>query len=323
MVNVYGRAEAAPLDTHCVAVSSDSSLPMPHLDGEGGFEQLLGGLRQDSSFSPIGLSIETVSQLLWAAYGVTPHVTYNGRQGATVPTAAGAFHLTGRIYTVGDLGLDRYHNRLPPGTDVATADHRLQRVFSGDLRPQLRQATSRIPTAAPVYFVICVADTGSYQAMQEAGFAGLQLLLQARALGLAGFLTVPLSRAERSAVKAALGLPADHFPALIFSCGELATGLAEGDEKPGLVRIVRANPAIRRGRMRLEYWLGTSGDVRVEVFDMLGRPVVPLLEERQSVGYHSVTWDGAGPKGQRLKRGTYLIVVSSRGAVAKHKVTLG
>lgn len=323
MVNVYGRTEPIPLDTNCCAVSSDSTLPVPHVSGLDTFEHVLGAMRQDSAFGAIGLSIETISQLLWAGYGVTPHLTYNGRRGTTVPTAVAAYHLTGRIYAVRDVGLDRYHNRLPPGTDFTTTDHRLTRVFAGDLRPQLRQAVPRIPSSAPVYFVVCVSDTAGYGPMQEAGCTGLQLLLQARALGLAGFLTVPLTRVERSAVMTALGLPGNHFPVIIFSCGELATGIAEDDDQPGLVRIVRASPAIRRGRMRLEYWLGQTGDVRVEVFDMLGRPVRLLAEERQSVGYHSVSWDGTGSKGQRLKRGTYLVVVFSRGAMVKHKVTLG
>ncbi len=323
MVNVYGRTEPLPLDTVCCAVSSDSTLPAPHVSGLDTFESVLSELRQDSTFGPVGLSLETVSQLLWAAYGVTPHITYNGRQGTTIPTAAAAYHLTGRIYLVDDAGLGRYHNRRPPGTDLTTADHRLTRVFTGDRRPALRQAIPRLPSSAPVYFVICASDTAAYGPLQEAGCAGSQLLMQAWALGLSGFLTVPLNRAERSAVMTALGLPANHYPILIFSCGEPTTAGIEEDDQPGLVRIVRAGPAIRRGRIRLEYWLGRTGDVRVEVFDMLGRPVRLLLEEQQSVGYHSVTWDGTGQHGQRLKRGTYLIVIFSRGTVAKHKVTLG
>jgi hypothetical protein len=323
MVDVFGRAQTPGLDTVCVAFSSDSSLPLPYVIGQDTFETVVAGLREDSVFSPVGLSLETISQLLWSAYGVTPHVTYNNRRGTTVPTAAADFNLTDRIYVVEDVGVERYHNRLPPVTDLASSDHRLERVTTGDLRPQLRAACKRIPGTAPVYFVICVSDTGSYQTMQEAGFAAFQLLAQARTLGLAGYLAVPLDRPERSEIMSALNLPSQHYPAVVFACGELSTGASENEDRPGLVRIVRANPAIRRGRMLLEYWLGQSGDVRVEVFDMLGRPARLLLEGRQSTGYHSVMWDGTGADGRRLKRGTYLVVVLSRGAVAKHKVTLG
>jgi flagellar hook assembly protein FlgD len=90
-----------------------------------------------------------------------------------------------------------------------------------------------------------------------------------------------------------------------------------------VVTIVRAQPAIRRGGLRVEYRLSRAGQVRVEVFDMLGRPVKLLLTERQTSGYHAVAWDGSGEDGARLKRGTYLVVIISGGTVAKHKVNLG
>ena len=323
MVDVFGRAIAEPLDTLCAARSSDSSLPLPHVVGPDTFEAVVAGLRQDSSFSPVGLSIENVSQLCWAAYGVTPHLTYNRRQGVTVPTAAANYYLTGRIYVVDEDGVERYHNRLPPGTDFATRDHRLERMAAGDHRPQLREASPRIPGSAPVYFVVCVPDTTADQVMLEAGFAGYQLLAQARALGLSGFLVVPLDRSERRAIASALSLPSGHVPALVFACGEAAAGTAASATDSGVVRIVRAQPAIRNGQLRLEYLLSRAGEVRVEVFDMLGRPVRLLLDEQQSSGYHAATWDGTGEAGVRLKRGTYLVVVVSGGTVAKHKVTLG
>jgi flagellar hook assembly protein FlgD len=89
------------------------------------------------------------------------------------------------------------------------------------------------------------------------------------------------------------------------------------------VTIVRAQSAIRQGSLRVEYRLSRAGQVRVEVFDMLGRPVKLLLTEQQSSGYHAAVWDGTGEDGARLKRGTYLVVIISGGTVAKHKVNLG
>jgi len=264
-----------------------------------------------------------VSQLCWAAYGVTPHLTYNHRQGLTVPSAMASYYLTDRIYAVGECEVSRYHNRLAAGPDAATRDHRMERVAAGDRRPQLRAASERIPGSAPIYFVVCVPDTASGPAMMEAGFAGFQLLAQARALGLAGFLVVPLARVERKAIASALELPAGHIPALVFACGEAATAAADRGPDAGVVTIVRAQPAIRRGSLRVEYRLSRAGQVRVEVFDMLGRPAKLLLNERQSSGYHAAVWDGTGEDGARLKRGTYLVVIISGGTVAKHKVNLG
>jgi hypothetical protein len=157
----------------------------------------------------------------------------------------------------------------------------------------------------------------------EAGFAGFQLLAQARALGLSGFLTVPLSRTERRAIVSALDLPDGHVPALVFACGEAGATVAEHGPDTGVVTIVRAQPAIRQGNLRIEYLLSRAGPVRAQVFDMLGRPVKLLLSEQQSSGYHAAVWDGTGEDGARVKRGTYLVVIISGGTVAKHKVNVG
>jgi hypothetical protein len=158
--------------------------------------------------------------------------------------------------------------------------------------------------------------------MMEAGFAGFQLLAQARALGLAGFLVVPLDRTERRAIVSALDLPTGHVPALLFACGEARTATADHGPDAGAVTIVQAQPAIRRGSLRVEYRLSRAGQVRAEVYDMLGRPVKLLLSEQQSSGYHAIAWDGTGEDGARLKRGTYLVVIISGGTVAKHKVNI-
>jgi len=322
MVNVFGSAPAAPLDTVCVARSTDSSLPLPHVVGPDTFEAVVADLGQDSSFSPVELSQENLSQLCWAAYGVTPHATYNRRQGLTVPSAMADYYLTDRIYVVGQDEVGRYHNRLAD-TEVTTRDHRLEPVTIGDRRPQLRAASTRIPGSAPTYFVVCVPDTTSESALMEAGFAGFQLLAQARALGLAGCLVVPLSRAERRDIVTALQLPDGHVPALVFAVGEAGAGAAQRGPAAGVVTIVRAQSAMRQSSLQVEYRLSQAGQVRAQVYDMLGRPVRLLVNEQQSSGYHTVVWDGTGEDGARQKRGTYLLVIISGGTVAQHKVNIG
>jgi hypothetical protein len=107
----------------------------------------------------------------------------------------------------------------------------------------------------------------------------------------------------------------------VFSCGEPAAASDEPDRDDGLVRIVRGQPAVKHGILRLEYSLKRSGPVRAEVFDLLGRPVRLLVDEQQSVGYHSVTWDGTDEGGRAVKRGSYVVVVTSGGTAAQHKVT--
>lgn len=321
MVNVFGKAPARGLDTTWAAISSDSSLPLPFTDGTDTFELILLDLQQDSVFSSVGLSLETVSQLLWAGYGVTPHMTTNGRQGLIVPSALAGYFLTGKIYLVRQEGVDRYHNRLPLDTNLRTKDHRLERFVSGDRRQELRLACERIPSTAPLYIVVCVNDTSSYRTMQEAGFVAFNLLMQARALGLSGYITMPLTPQERSAIRNGLFLPSNHYPVFVFSCGEVATGIRELTLHKGLIEIVRAQPAVRKGNLRVEYLLRQPGMVRAEVFDILGRPVKTIFEERQAPGYHSFFWDGTNEHAIPVRRGSYLITISSGGTIAQHKVT--
>ncbi len=321
MVAVFGNAPARALDTTLVAISSDSSLPSPITSGTDTFEIILREFRQDSVFSSDDLSLETVSQLLWAGYGVTPHMTSNGRRGLTVPSAVAGYFLTGKIYLVHSAGVERYHNRLPPGTNLVTADHRLERLLSGDRRAELRQAAERVPGSAPVYIVVCVDDTTSYRTMQEAGFVAFNLLMEAQALGLGGFLTMPLTVAERNAIQNALFLPTNHHPVLVFAAGEAVTGISERRNRSSVIRIVRAQPAVRRGNLRIEYLLARPGVVQVGVFDLLGRPVRKLLEERQTSGYHSVVWDGTDDAGRPVQRGSYLVTITTAGSAARHKVT--
>jgi hypothetical protein len=233
-----------------------------------------------------------------------------------VPTGFAAESPGLGLLVAGEQGVDRYL-----GLGGATG-RRLARVRAGDARLLLRSALARVPNQAPLYFVVTVADTTDRQALLEAGCAGFQLAAQTAALGLGGQPVTDLSRSERAAVAAALGLEAE-VPVLVFACGEANRTPESLADDPGPVRIVRADPAIRHGAMSLEYLVERSGPVRVEVFDMLGRSVRVLLDEYQSAGLHRASWDGTGADGRRLKLGTYLVAVFARGGVARHKVSLG
>lgn len=234
MVNVHGRAALTGLTDSCVARSSDSTLPLPVTTGANLYEELLDTLVFDTLFDPAFPPIAVVGQLLWAGYGVTPHMTTNGRRGTTIPSAIANYYLTRRIYLVGDTALWRYHNRLPPGTGLSTSDHRLELVSRGDRRAALRAAVPRLPGTAPLYIVVAVADTAGAYSPIEAGFAAFQFLVQARALGLGGHILAPLTTAERASIQSALSLPAADWPTVVFSAGLVFTGITEprGGVKP-------------------------------------------------------------------------------------------
>lgn len=323
MAVVFGRAEARSLDT-TLAVRpaatgpNGSVLVEPLTSGRDSFEIVLMGLRQDTAFAAWELSLETVSQLLWAAAGPTPHRTIGGRPGLVIPAGFSGYPHSVAVYAVNAAGVGRYRNQT--GDSIARGDHRLEPLSALDRRDELR-AAAPVPASAPDYFIIAVADSGDPLARQEAGIAGFNLLVQARALALAGRLVGPLNRAQARAVARALELPTDRTPLIIFAAGEALS--AEAELPPDPVEILRARPVLRRGEsVRVDYFLRVPGPVRVEVFDMLGRPVRQLPETRHTAGFHSVEWDGNGADGARVKPGSYVIGVFGPGGVAQHKLSV-
>jgi hypothetical protein len=319
IVDVFGQAATTGLTTTLQAWSSDSTLPLPRTSGPDTFEVLLSGWHQDSLFSPTSPSLDDISQILWAGYGVTPHLAYNGNRGTTVPSANASYWLTRLIYLVREDGVWRYNNRLPPGTGLNTSDHRIELAANGDRRPQLRAACAGIPSTAPVYIVVCVLDTSRYQDMQEAGFAGFQYVTQALSLGLEGFLTAPLTPAERTAIIVALGIPSDR-PALVFACGSAPTAIRE----PG--RNDRARLTVRRGVNRslvqIDYSLGSAASGRLRVFDLAGRPVREFDLTRTTSGSGHLDWNATGESGIRLPAGVYICRLEAGGSVSSARFVL-
>jgi len=318
MVDVFGRRTGTGLADSCVALSSDSTLPTPATTGADTFEVLVADLKMDSLFRSEMPTLEELSQVLWAGYGTTPHRPIS-RQGLTVPSAVARYYLTRRIYLVHDTAVFRYHNRLPPGTNLSTSDHRLELVTSGDRRTELRAACTRLPDAAPAYIVVTVEDTTDAWQTMETGFVAFQSLTQARAMGLGGHITMALTTEERSTIQTALGLPAADFPVVVFSTGQYRTAI-EGPAHParaGLeLRSVHGLPA------RIEYWLPQPGLVEIALSDLAGRTVRTWTENRSEPGLHTATWDGADSNGRPAPAGVYLCEVSSHGVTARSRVTV-
>ena len=85
--------------------SSDGSLPDPITNGNNSFGEVIANLKYTSNFTGMDISIQDLSQLLWAGYGNTPHMSYNGRGGLTVPSWYADYYLTENIYVVNRDGV--------------------------------------------------------------------------------------------------------------------------------------------------------------------------------------------------------------------------
>jgi SagB-type dehydrogenase family enzyme len=186
-------------------------LPPPRSKGHLSIESALSLRRSVRSYSKQPLSLNELSQLLWAAQGINSRDTRR-----TAPSAGALYPL--ELYLVAGLTTD-----ISPGVYRYSSDqHSLHLIKEFDQRLALNQECI---AAAPACFVIA----GVYRrtAMKygkrarryvqlEAGHASENILLQAVALKLG---TVVVGAFDDQEVQRVLDLPAEHEPLLVIPVG--------------------------------------------------------------------------------------------------------
>jgi SagB-type dehydrogenase family enzyme len=192
------------------------NLPEPQYDSDVSIEQSFLNRRSIRSYTGEPLTLREVSQLLWAAQGIT-----DPRGFRTAPSAGALYPL--EVYLVaGDVedltsGVYRYE---PDG-------HQLVRIIDGDKRAELADAALAQPSVkegaisivfAAVYerTTVKYGERGIRYVHMEAGHAGQNLCLQATAMGL-GVVTVGAFHDEQ--VSKLLNLPQDEKPLYIIPVG--------------------------------------------------------------------------------------------------------
>jgi len=186
------------------------TLPSPDLKGEVTLEAAIANRRSIRSFNDAPLKLSEIGQLLWSAQGIT-----NKRGFRAAPSAGALYPL--ELYVVSQDGLFHY---IPKG-------HKLQKISSEDLRPDLQSAalSQRSIGTAAVDIVVCAeyGRVGRKYGMRgvrythiEVGHAAENIMLQAVALGLG---SVPIGAFNDKAVSKLLSLPKEEVPLYIIPVG--------------------------------------------------------------------------------------------------------
>lgn len=193
-------------------MSDELQLPPPRLDGARSLEAVIAARRSVRSFTSQELTLEEISQLLWAAQGITGPKEYL----RAAPSAGGCCPL--EFYVCWKEGVWRYR---PQG-------HRLVLHLPEDVRAQLAEAAwnQRYLAQAPVVFAISAVfqrtthrygERGRFRYVpMDVGHAAQNLLLQAVALGLA---SVPVGAFDDAAVARVLALPSEEEPLYMLPVG--------------------------------------------------------------------------------------------------------
>jgi hypothetical protein len=72
----------------------------------------------------------------------------------------------------------------------------------------------------------------------------------------------------------------------------------------------------------ISYDLPTSADVKLEVFNLMGRKVTTLVDTRQEEGHHQVEWNSKNSSGQRVASGVYFYRLTADEFTTTKKMTL-
>ena len=202
-------------------MSREIKLPEPKVKGFISVEEALAKRRSRRRFKREPISLEQLSQLLWAAQGITD----KGRGFRTAPSAGATFPL--EIYVVVKAkGIEK----LEPGIyKYSPANHTLRLIRNGDFSYDLYSACLDQPWVleAPVNIIITAVyrrTTSIYgrrgaerYVPMEAGHVGQNIYLQAEALGLG---TVAIGAFYDERVHEIIGSPKGEIPLYVFPIGK-------------------------------------------------------------------------------------------------------
>lgn len=191
--------------------SEEIMLPDPKLKGIVSLEEALKNRRSVREFSGKDLGLEDISQILWAAQGITE----NNFGFRTAPSAGALYPI--EVFVAKSDGFFHY---IPNG-------HKLEKFSSENLKQNLMEASlfqESISTASIVIIITAIyerttakyGERGIRYVHMEAGHICQNILLQAAALQLGA---VPIGAFSDTEVQKILNLPADCNPLYIIPVG--------------------------------------------------------------------------------------------------------
>lgn len=176
-------------DTTSRIILGNQNLPEPVLEGNLSLEETINNRRSVRNFTRESLILSDVSQVLWAAQGITD--LENNLRAAP---SAGATYPLELYILVGENGVDGLEAGL---YHYLPFSHSLEKLLEGDLRQKLYESCNNQEAVlnAPVSIIITGLvqrtqdryldpDISSKYMHMEAGHAGQNIYLQSTALGL-------------------------------------------------------------------------------------------------------------------------------------------
>jgi SagB-type dehydrogenase family enzyme len=190
-------------------MEGDMNLPQPHPVGQVSLEEAIKRRRTIRSFNSASLTLDQLSQLLWAAQGITEEGGFK-----RAAASGGALYPMDIYAVVGRAGVEG----LQPGIYYYEAKgHTISLLLEGDFRESLARAPLNLVVAAQYGRITSkYGERGVRYALMEAGHVGQNIFLQAEALGLGAGIVGAFPDDE---VIQVLKILRSHEPLLIMPVG--------------------------------------------------------------------------------------------------------
>jgi len=191
-------------------------LPEPRLQSEVSIEEALLKRRSVREYASVPLTLDQVSQLLWAAQGITSQ-----RGGRTAPSAGALYPL--ELY----VAVGNVENLAPGVYKYKPEGHELVKISNDDVREELAKAALGQEWVREGAIDIVIAavyerttrkygDRGVRYVLIEAGHAAQNICLQAVALDLG---TVTVGAFHDDQVRSTVGMTEGEVPLYVIPVG--------------------------------------------------------------------------------------------------------
>ena len=199
-------------------------LPDPRHDSKVSVEKALMNRRSHRSFMKEAISADVVSQMLWAAYGITKKIPNNPKYPGlrTAPSARRLYPL--RIYiAIGNV------EGIEPGVyRYIASEQKITRVIAGDIRDSLSAAANNetmiLEAPACIFYAtntVVIKETGkraidNYVGI-DLGHSAQNVYLQAEALGIG---TCAIGGFNEVNVRRVMQIPENEAPVYLMPFGK-------------------------------------------------------------------------------------------------------
>lgn len=112
--------------------------------------------------------------------------------------------------------------------------------------------------------------------------------------------------------------PTRHLQLLVGNREFLRTEVENVRPTRNGLRAIHPNPASAGRPVTVDYRLKTAQHVKISVYDILGRRVTVLVDERRSAGHHTARWNGRGA----VASGVYFVRMRTASTTNTERISL-